>query len=66
MLVGGGTSIGTTLSPVSEVLPKPTLTLFVKKPFPFWREKFFQNKKLRVSTFDLKRTFSKITYLVKL
>ena len=27
--------------PMLEVLPKPTLTLFVKKPFQFWREKNF-------------------------
>jgi len=36
----GGTSIEHTHSPVLEVLPKPTLTLFVKTLFQFWRKKF--------------------------
>jgi len=40
---GGYPSIEHTHSPVSEVLCKPTLTLFVKKPFLFWREKIFEN-----------------------
>jgi len=37
----GGASIGLTPSPVLEVLPKPVSTLFVKKPFIFWRKKNF-------------------------
>jgi len=37
----GATSIGLTPPPVLEVLCKPTLTLFVKKLFLFWREKNF-------------------------
>ena len=40
----GTPSIPLPLSPVLEVLPKPTLTLFVKKPFLFWREKNFRKK----------------------
>ena len=30
--------------PLLEVLRKPTLTLFVKKPFLFWRKNFSRNK----------------------
>jgi hypothetical protein len=43
MLVGG-TSIQLPHLHVLEVLPKPTLTLFVKKPFLFWRKKFSEEK----------------------
>ncbi len=40
----GTPSIGLAYSPMLEVLPKPTLPLFVKKSFPFWREKFSRMK----------------------
>ena len=38
---GGTPSIGLATLPALEVLRKPTLTLFVKKPFLFWRKKIF-------------------------
>ena len=37
---GDATSIGRLPLPMLEVLCKPTLTLFVKKSFLFWRENF--------------------------
>jgi len=40
----GTPSIGLTPSPVLEALHTPTLTLFVKKPFLFWRKKFSKRK----------------------
>jgi len=40
-----------------EVLCKPTLTLFVKKPFLFWRKKKFLERNLRMAGNDLKRSF---------
>jgi len=42
VILGRGiTSIGRLPLPMLEVLCKPTLTLFVKKPFLFWRKKNF-------------------------
>ena len=44
----GGTSIGHTTLPMFKVLRKPTLTLFVKKHFLFWRKKFLEGKSVGV------------------
>ncbi len=50
-LSGGTPSIGLTPLPVLEVLPKPTLTLFLKKPFPILARKNFLDEvaELKVS-----------------
>ncbi len=56
MVSGGTPSIGHATLPVLEVLCKPTLTLFVEKPFLFWREKIFQKENLRTSAFGTKWT----------
>ena len=60
MLVGGYPSIGRLPLPVLEVLRKPTLTLFVKKPFLFWREKIFSEVKSVDNCFRLKADIQKI------
>jgi len=44
----GATSIGRGYAPMLEVLCKPTLTLFVEKPFVFWGKKNPEEKSANV------------------